>query len=251
VSRPEAVPSAEAILDERAADFYRAAMRVLDDAGTPYLVGGSFAFACYTGISGRTKDLDLFVRPSDVDAAIRALADAGYQTEMHRPTWIAKATRGDDLVDVIFSSGNDLARVDEEWFEHARPARALGRRVRLIPMEEMIWSKGFVMERERYDGADVIHLIRAGEGRLDWDRLLRRFGHHWRVLLAHIVLFDYVFPSERHLVGADLRRELLQRAQQEADEPPLDKRICYGSFLSRHQYRIDLERDGFSDARTL
>ena len=31
----------------------------------------------------------------------------------------------------------------------------------LIPAEEMIWSKAFIMERERYDGADVAHILRA------------------------------------------------------------------------------------------
>jgi hypothetical protein len=44
----------------------------------------------------------------------------------------------------------------------------LGVPVRLCPPEEIIWSKAFIMERERYDGADISHLIRACQGRLDW-----------------------------------------------------------------------------------
>jgi hypothetical protein len=224
-------------------------MSVLDRAELPFLVGGSFAYACYTGIAGRTKDLDLFVRPSDVDAAIRSLGAAGYETEMHAPTWIAKARRGGDVVDIIFSAGNDVARVDEEWFEHATRSTALERTVLVIPIEEMIWSKGFVMERERYDGNDVLHLLRAaGEG-LDGARLLRRFGHHWRVLLAHLVLFDYVYPSERDKIPGDLRIELLRRANEEAAEPPIEQRLCYGTFLSKRQYHADIEDHGFVDAR--
>ena len=37
-------------------------------------------------------------------------------------------------------------------------------------MEESLWQKAFIMERERYDGADVAHLLRglpvAAQGRL-------------------------------------------------------------------------------------
>ena len=58
------------------------------------------------------------------------------------------------------------------------------------------------MERERYDGADVAHLLRAHGDRLDWPRLLRRFGPHWRVLLSHLVLFGFIYPGERALVPA-------------------------------------------------
>jgi hypothetical protein len=37
----------------------------------------------------------------------------------------------------------------------------------------MIWSKGFVMERERFDGADVTHLLRAVGPKLNWDHVWR------------------------------------------------------------------------------
>ena len=47
--------------------FYREAMDVLSRAGVPFLVGGAFAHACYTGIRRSTKDLDLFIRRDDYD----------------------------------------------------------------------------------------------------------------------------------------------------------------------------------------
>ncbi len=59
----------------------------------------------------------------------------------------------------------------------------------------MIWSKAFIMERERYDGADIAHLILACGRDLDWRRLLGRFGRRWRVLLSHLVLFGFVYPG--------------------------------------------------------
>ena len=65
-----------------------------------------------------------------------------------------------------------------------------------MPIEEMIWSKAFLMERERFDGADVLHLVRARQKEINWPRLLSRFGEHWRVLLSHLVLFPYVYPND-------------------------------------------------------
>ena len=36
----------------------------------------------------------------------------------------------------------------------------LDKEVKLCPPEEIIWSKSFIMERERFDGADINHLLR-------------------------------------------------------------------------------------------
>jgi hypothetical protein len=49
-------------LDPRARAFYVHTLATLNASGVPYLVGGAYAFARYTGIERHTKDLDLFVR---------------------------------------------------------------------------------------------------------------------------------------------------------------------------------------------
>ena len=123
--------------------------------------------------------------------------------------WLGKAFSGDDFVDVIFSSGNGLCTVDDEWFANAALMEAGG--VLLCPAEELIWQKAFIMERERFDGADVNHLLRACGPQLDWDRLLRRFGPHWQLLLVHLLLFGFVYPAERQRVPARVVEALLQR----------------------------------------
>ena len=238
-------------LDKRTIDFYLRSMDALDAAGVEFLVGGAWAFEAHTGIGGRTKDLDLFLRPGDVEAAMAALDDVGHRTELTSPLWIGKAFHREEVVDLIFSSGNGLCTVDDSWFEHAVRSTVLGRPVRLIPIEEMIWSKSFLMERDRFDGADIQHLILAADGALDTDRLLARFGVHWRVLLAHVVLFDYAFPSKRSLLPDDLRATLLERSTNAGDavEADDDRDLCYGTFLSRHQYVVDVEDGAFIDAR--
>jgi hypothetical protein len=129
------------------------------------------------------------------------------------------------------------------------PATVLGVRVDLSPPEEMIWSKAFVMERERFDGADIAHLVLACHRRLDWHRLVRRFGPHWRVLLAHLVLFGFVYPSERAAVPGVVMRLLGRRLTREGIEPAPEERVCRGTLLSRAQYLTDVFRRGYADAR--
>jgi hypothetical protein len=229
--------------------FYQAAMRTLRDAGQRFLVGGAYAFAPYTGIERHTKDLDLFIHPTEVGKVLDALADAGYRCELTFPHWLGKAWKGDDFVDLIFSSGSGVAVVDDAWFAHAVPARVFDTDVRLIPAEEMVWSKAFVMERERFDGNDVIHLLRARADDLDWRRLLDRFGEHWRVLLAYVVLFGFVYPSERARIPAQVTAELLGRLLAEIAQAPSSDRVCRGTLLSRAQYLTDIGSWGYRDVR--
>jgi hypothetical protein len=236
--------------DADAAGFYCRVLRALDAARLPFLVGGAFAFTHYTGIERNTKDLDLFIRGGDYARLARTLASAGYATELKHPHWLAKVRAGEAFVDVIFSSGNGVADVDDGWFEHAADGELLGRAVRIAPAEETIWSKAFVMERERYDGADIAHLLCARAEDLDWPRLVRRFGAHWRVLLAHLVLFGFVYPDRREAVPKWVMQGLIRRlnAEREASAAP-GAPICRGTLLSREQYLFDIERLGYADAR--
>lgn len=231
-------------------DPHRRALEALHSAGVEFLLGGAFALQTHLGVLLRAvKDLDLFLRRRDVERALAALRDAGYATELAFPHWLAKAVAGSDFIDVIFSSGNGVVRVDDDWFAHAGRAEVLGVPVLVCPPEEGIWARAFVMERERYDGADVAHLLRCCAPTLDWRRLIERFGDHWRVLYAHLVLFGFIYPAERNLVPRAVLTELAARlAAEEAGEKPAEH-VCRGTLLSRAQYLIDVGRWGYADAR--
>src|SRR5690348_6019356 len=73
--------------------------------------------------------------------------------------WLAKAWKDVYTIDHIDGSKNFWATVDELWITRSRPVRMLGVDTHVIPLEELIWSKSYVMARERFDGADVAHLI--------------------------------------------------------------------------------------------
>ncbi len=235
--------------DPEALAAYRKGMRVLKAAGIDFLVGGAYSFARYTGIPRHTKDLDLFLRQRDRDAALTALAAVGFRAEVTYSHWLAKAFRGDYFIDLIYSSGNAVGTVDDVWFEHSVEAEVMGEPVRLCPPEESIWQKAFVMERHRFDGADVNHILRATGDRLDWRRLIDRFAGHWRVLHAHLTLFGFVYPTDRGKVPAWVMLELGDRLRAESEAPLPTKQVCQGTLLSATQYLPDIERWGYEDGR--
>src|SRR5437868_9020985 len=107
------------VLDEQSRDFYRNALSRFDENHLPYLVGGAYAFARYTGIERHTKDFDVFIRRSDFERACHLFQAAGYRTELAFQHWIGKVWSGEDFVDLIFSAGNGVAAVDELWFQYA------------------------------------------------------------------------------------------------------------------------------------
>jgi hypothetical protein len=238
-----------AALDAATRRVYVDALEALRGGSVEFLIGGAHALAPYTGIFRDTKDLDVFLRKEDCPSALAVLEAAGFTGERTFPHWLAKVYVGDRYVDLIFGAGNGVAVVDDLWFAHAIPGSVLGVPVWLCPPEEMIWSKAFIMERERYDGADIVHLILACGRDLDWRRLVARFGRRWRVLLSHLVLFGFVYPGERTCVPDAVMQNLLRRLDRERAWPAEIGRVCDGTLLSRQQYLVDVTERAYVDGR--
>jgi hypothetical protein len=238
-------------LSEKSRDFYHQLHVVLKKAEIPFLVGGAFALEYYTGVWRYTKDLDIFVRSQDCPRVLQAAAASGFQSEVIFTHWLGKIFHENDFVDVIFSSGNGVAKVDDSWFAHAVRGQILGLDTDVCPVEEMIWSKAFVMERERFDGADIAHLLHAQGKNLDWSRLLGRFGPYWEILLSHLVLFGFIYPGKRSVIPDWLMQGLAQklltiRRSNSSRSPPFQ-----GTLLSREQYLFDMASWGYPDPRLL
>jgi hypothetical protein len=227
------------------AKFYREVLSALTAAEIPFLVGGGFAFCRLAGIDRTTKDLDLLIEKDTWPELARVLRSRGIYTKLTFPHWLGKALVQGGQVDVIFNGGAGLTPVDPQWFAYAEPATLMGCDVRLCPAEEQIWAKAFVMERERFDGADILHLIRARAEQLDWHRLCRRFRGHEPVLRTYLILFRYAYPSEASRLPAWLDAALEAASAAGAT----DERVCRGTFLSRAQFLVDVDEWGYADAR--
>jgi hypothetical protein len=240
---------ANGFTNDQAQGFYREAVTALQETGVPFLIGGAFALESYTGLVRRTKDLDIFVRPGECDRLLSQLRRSGYRTELRFPHWLGKAYKDGYFIDVVFNSGNGVCKVDDLWFDHAKPGDVLGQRVDIVPAEEMIWSKAFIMERDRFDGGDIAHLFRAQAKTLDWARLLSRFHRHWRILLSHLLLFGFIYPGHRLQIPSWLMTELMRRVELEMNSLPPEPRLCQGTLLSWSQYLVHTEQGEYHDAR--
>src|SRR5213080_137108 len=229
-------------------EFHRRSVAAFHAAEVPFLIGGAYMVEVCGGVARSTKDFDLYIRPNHVNAAHHALARAGYKTELTFPHWLAKATYEGDMLDLIFRAGNGLCEVDDSWFDRARDDELLGMPVKHCAPEEMIWMKAYIMERERFDGADIAHILRCWAADMDWPHLVRRFGPDWRVLLSHLVLFGYIYPGERARIPLAVLEELIARLRNEAKTAG-PERLCRGTLLSRQQYLVDVREWGFRDAR--
>ena len=148
--------------------------------------------------------------------AARALREAGFVTRLEDSHWLAKATMGEHFVDLIYGMGNGVARIDEEWIDHSRPGILAATPVQIAPAEELIWHRLFIGERHRHDMSDVVHLILCVGDTLDWERLVRRTGDDWPLLLAQLLMFNYVYPGYRGNVPAWVYDLLNGRAREAA-----------------------------------
>ncbi len=224
-------------------DCYRDAIYALRRAEARFVVGGAFAVHKHTGIWRTTKDLDLLLTPAEMPLALATLREAGFDTHVADPVWLAKAHRGEYFVDLITGIGNASLSVDSTWIERAVSEQVLGIPCMVMAPEELIVSKMFVAYRERFDGADVVHLINSCGGAMDWDRLLNLAGSHWELLYWSLMLFAYVYPAHTALVPVQVWDEMSRRFAGRVKHPNKDAPFR-GSLLDPRMFAIDVDEWG-------
>lgn len=222
--------------------FYKEALELLHQTGTNFMLGGAFAMFQYTGIYRDTKDLDVFCKASEYPTILKFFQEKGYKTELTDVRWLAKIFKGEYFIDLIFDTVNNICRVDDYWYEHATPCKFCDVDVRMIPPEELIWCKIYVQNRERYDGADVNHIILRYGKKLNWERIMYHMEQHWHLLLAQILLFQFCYPADYHeIIPKWLFDELMRRAHEQYDLPPAVEKVCRGPVIDQTQYQIDIK----------
>lgn len=223
--------------------FYKEALQLLNSSGIDYLLGGGFAMYHYTGIYRDTKDLDIFCKPNDHTKILKYFADHGYTVQLTDVRWLAKLFKGDYFIDIIFDTVNNICTVDDTWFQHAVHAEFVGEPVRYIAAEELIWCKSYVVNRERYDGADINHVILKYGEKLDWKRVLMRLDKHWHLLLSNLILFQFVYPYDyQQIIPKWLFDELMRRCNEQYELPAAVIRVCRGPIIDNTQYEVDIKQ---------
>ncbi|HTU40604.1 MAG TPA: nucleotidyltransferase [Candidatus Aquilonibacter sp.] len=241
-STEESIPVTSSMptdLPEEQAALFREVLAALEEQHVPYAVSGAFALRQHTGICRFTKDLDLFMTACTCMRVLPYLRKRGFQCEVRDPVWLAKAHKHGFFVDLITGMSNGIFAVEDSWIERARPAVVHGMETRVLAPEELVASKIFVTRRERFDGADIAHVIYGTYPKFDWDRELQIVGEHWEMLLWSLVLFRYVYPAQTHFIPAAVWKELLQRFEREIAHPDAQAKFR-GSLVDENMFAIDL-----------
>jgi hypothetical protein len=237
-------------IPEEERDIYRRALQALNDASIPFVVAGAYAIYEHTGIYRQTKDLDVFVEPSVVVPAARALKQAGFVMRLEDLHWLAKGFVGDRFIDLIYGMGNSVAFIDDQWIRYSRPGVLAAQPVKIAPAEELIWHRLFIGERHRHDMADILHLILCEGDGLDWERLVARVGVHWPLLLAQLQMFAYVYPGYRSNVPAWVMEQLIEKARADIGRDDEEADVTRGTMISKFSFAIDVREWGFGDPTT-
>lgn len=219
-------------------------------SGLPFLVGGTFAVRHYTGIERPTKDIDIFCKASDYPRILKIFTDKGYKVMIWDERWLAKIygpDRRKHTADLIFGSIPGTWPITDSWFKWSQPAEILGKKVRVPSVIDMIVSKLYRMDRVKFDGADVVHLVLKQGKNLDWKQLMDAVEPNWELLLIHLLLFRFVYPSERKIIPKATMEELLDRVGGQFGTNQPQNKITRGSLLSTHDFRIAIEKWGYKD----
>jgi hypothetical protein len=226
--------------------LFRDVLSFMNDKGIPYVVSGTFALHEHTGIWRQTKDMDLFVTAGDMRRALDMFRDAGYETWVKDPVWLGKVVRGKHYVDLITGMSNAVLQVDKSWIERGVEAEVSGIPSRVLGAEELLASKIFVVRRERFDGADVVHIIYAMRDLLDWERVFTLVGAHWEMLLWSLVFFRYIYPRHANEIPRWVWHELLARFERDLVDPKLDAPFR-GSLIDENMFAIDVQEWGMEN----
>jgi hypothetical protein len=238
--------AAQVLIPPEQEALFREVLASLEKAHRHYAVAGAFALQQHTGIFRSTKDMDIFLAPEATTSALEDLKNQGFHCEICDPVWLAKVHRDGYFVDLITGMSNGVITVDQSWIERAQPATVFGVATRVLAAEELLASKLFVTRRERFDGADIAHIIFASRGKLDWNRVLELADDHWELVLWNLILFRYVYPGQRNFVPESLWRDLLGRLA-EPERTPSKSADFRGSLVDDNMFAIDVEEWGLEN----
>jgi predicted nucleotidyltransferase len=212
------------------------------ERGLRFALGGGLAFSAYSHRLRNTKDLDLFILPQEREAVIEVTREAGYadyyEKEPYDRSWIYRAYRDDVLVDVIWENANHRAEIDEAWLTRGPEIEMLGLSIRLLPPEELIWSKLYIIHRERCDWPDLLNILYRTGPKLDWEHLLKRVGRDAPLLGGLMSVFGWLCPQR----AREVPEWVWERMGVAFPEP--------GPDCAEDRYRVELidSRDWFGPA---
>jgi hypothetical protein len=169
----------------------------LRNADIPFLLGGSLASWARGGPETR-HDLDLVIKPEDVERALEALEAAGLRPEDPPEEWLAKAWDGDTLVDLIFYPKG--TPVDDALIERGEVMSVLGMEMRVMALEDVLVTKLMALSEHSLRYESLLPIARALREQVDWDNVRSRtaespFARAFFVMLEGLGVLPEANPS--------------------------------------------------------
>jgi hypothetical protein len=175
------------------------AASALREADIPFLLGGSLASWARGGPQTR-HDLDLMIKPADVERALEALTKAGMRTERPPEDWLVKAWDQDTLVDLIYCPKG--LPMDDDVIGRGEELSVLGMDMRVMALEDVMATKLMALTEHslRYEG--LLQIARALREQIDWETVRARtsaspFARAFFVLLEGLAILPEGSPRQR------------------------------------------------------
>lgn len=235
----------EQISDEQW-EFYKAVIQAVRDSGEPFALGGGFAWAAFTGVFRNGKDIDLFILPESRDKLIDAVGRIGLtdyaEKEAYDRKWIYRGTRDGWIADLIWDMANYRANLDEDWVTLGPEVVIRGEHVRILPIEELIWNKLYILQRPRCDWTDILNLVYLNVESIDWDRMIKKLSPDAHLLGGAMSVFLWMCPGRARSVPSYVWEMLGMRVPIIGDEPDYIKHRV--DLLDSRPWFIPALRDG-------
>jgi hypothetical protein len=187
-------------------------LAILKANGIPFVIGGAVGASLQLGreIEG---GLEVYVTDTDGVAALDAMSTAGFKIVRSTDELSGRIEYGEHTVLLRWGMPPPLGGVvDASWFEHARRVTFLDLRVRLAPVEELLWLRLATLGEAAMDDSLVDELILAHGATLDWSRFLSRLAGMEALVLSRLFLFRHRYPAEaRGALPAQVLDTLLSR----------------------------------------
>jgi hypothetical protein len=150
------------------------AAAALRDADVPFMLGGGLA-AWARGGPESDHDLDVMVKPEDAEAALDALAAAGFRPERPPESWLYKAWDDNGvLVDIIFAPVG--IPIDDEAFARADELEVEAVGMLVMSLEHVLATKLLALDEQNLDYKSLLQIARPVREQVDWDEVRERTG---------------------------------------------------------------------------
>lgn len=164
--------------DEPRSDFsdllcaMKEAAAALRDAEVPFMLAGGIA-SWARGGPPTEHDVDLMIKPDDVDRTASVLEQAGFRIERPPEEWLIKAY--DDkgcLVDLIFRPVH--MPVDDEMLGRATELEVQAVSMQVMAADDILVTKLLALSEHHCDFESVIEVGRALREQIDWATVRER-----------------------------------------------------------------------------